>query len=100
VPIEGQQELGTLTELALQPTRMETLTYCRFAADYLVHLDEEEAELKPLLLQHFGEEELLELQSRIVADVSPEEMGVILPCIASRNVTSETWRKVQAALGI
>lgn len=58
------------------------LTYCRFAADYLVHLDEEEAELKPLLLRHFSETELLELQSRIVADVSPEEMQVILPNIA------------------
>ena len=59
------------------------LTYCRFAADYMVHLDEEDAELKPLFLKHFSEVELLELQSRVVADVSPEEMQVILPNISA-----------------
>ena len=55
------------------------LAFCRFSADYLVHLDEEEAELKPLFLKHFSESDLLNLQSRVVADISPEEMRVIIP---------------------
>ena len=55
------------------------LALCRFVGAYLEHLDDEEAQLKPLFWAHCTDEELAALEEQVQATSTPEAMQVVLP---------------------
>lgn len=55
----------------------------RFVADDLLHMEHEEHELLPELHAAFSDEELRELEGRIVAAISPEHMVLFMDAILS-----------------
>ena len=60
-----------------------------YISDYLAHLDREEAELEQALWDHFTDEELADLDHRLIGSISPERMAVWIPVICNSWNASE-----------
>ena len=56
-----------------------------YIADYLGHLDREEAELEQALWDHFTDQELADIDHKLMASIPPERMAVWV------NVIGKTW---------
>ncbi len=54
-----------------------------YIGDYLGHLDREEAELEQALWDHFTDQELADLDHRLMGSLPPERMAVWLPFICN-----------------
>jgi hypothetical protein len=67
------------------------LELAAFTSDYLAHQDTEERIVGPALFDHFGIEPLLEMHGRILAAISPEQMGWSLSkMVPAMNVDDRT----------
>ena len=66
-------------------------TFNKFIGDYLAHLEREESELEPALLDNFTDDEIKAIDDEIMATVPPELMTELLPLIcASMNADELT----------
>ena len=69
-----------------QPTALGNQVYAlfnSFIGSYLAHLDKEETELEKALLDHFTDEELMNMEQNIMGSVAPQQMGEWLGVICS-----------------
>jgi hypothetical protein len=67
------------------------LELAAFTSSYLAHQDTEERIVGPALFAHFGFEPLLEMHGRILAAISPEQMGWSLSkMVPAMNVADRT----------
>jgi len=60
-----------------------------YIADYLGHLDREEAELQQALWDHFTDQELADIDNKLIASIPPERMAVLVPVICNSWNASE-----------
>ena len=60
-----------------------------YIGDYLGHLDREETELEQALWDHFTDEELADIDHRLIGSISPERMAVWVPVICNSWNASE-----------
>lgn len=60
-----------------------------YICDYLGHLDREEAELEQALWDHFTDQELADLDHRLMGSVPPERMALWVPIICNSWNASE-----------
>ena len=60
-----------------------------YIGDYLGHLDREEAELEQALWDHFTDQELADLDHRLMGSIPPERMVVWVPVICNSWNASE-----------
>ncbi len=60
-----------------------------YIGDYLGHLDREEAELEQALWDHFTDQELADLDHRLMGSLPPERMAVMVPVICNSWNASE-----------
>ena len=92
---DRMRELGSQIEAAGdndQKVALGTQLYGIFntyIGDYLGHLDREEGELEQALWDHFTDQELADLDHRLVSSVPPERMAVWLPVICNSWNASE-----------
>ena len=60
-----------------------------YIADYLGHLDREEAELEQALWDHFTDQELADIDHKLMGSIPPERMAVWVPVICNSWNASE-----------
>jgi hypothetical protein len=81
--IEAQAEAlrsGREDDMPLAGHRL-YLAFNEFVAEYLAHLNYEEKQINPILWELFTDEELGEIETRIVADTPPELVAVLTPLL-------------------